>query len=179
MEFTLYYKGLIRSKATISHKQVIRAEVHKQLLELWKLPPLDKHQCWLKDDSRKNKLRNSDRRFRFLVTKQLRMYVDLRVQFLVPPKSRSFKDIDNKLKTLFDSLRVPGRNEIPRGWRPKSSERPLVCLLEDDELIYKVDIDTDYLLDSNAFHDENHMICLINVKIKGNTFDEEYGDLIV
>ena len=56
-------------------------------------------------------------------------------------------DIDNRLKTLFDALRIPGpdTNELA-GSTPQEGENPLYCLLEDDKLITHVAVDTDTLL---------------------------------
>ena len=43
-------------------------------------------------------------------------------------------DLDNRLKVLFDALRIPrGRVAIfPGGDSPKTTEMPLCCLLEND-----------------------------------------------
>jgi hypothetical protein len=56
-------------------------------------------------------------------------------------------DIDNRLKTLFDALRIPGpdANELG-GCLPEADEDPLYCLLEDDALITEVAVKTDVLL---------------------------------
>jgi len=43
-------------------------------------------------------------RFAFLVAKKLDMYAELYVDVLIPKGSTSFKDIDNKLKTVCDAL---------------------------------------------------------------------------
>jgi hypothetical protein len=56
-------------------------------------------------------------------------------------------DIDNRLKTLFDALRYPDKSqEIPADWRPVVGEDPLFCLLEDDRLVTRVNVETDRLL---------------------------------
>ena len=57
-------------------------------------------------------------------------------------------DIDNRLKTLFDALKVPKESlAIPPEDKPKDVETPFFCLLEDDNLITKVSVVTDRLLE--------------------------------
>jgi hypothetical protein len=48
-------------------------------------------------------------------------------------------DLDNRLKTLFDALSVPNKEQVVDD--PTMVEQ-VYCLLEDDRLITKVDIDT-------------------------------------
>ncbi len=58
-------------------------------------------------------------------------------------------DLDNRLKTLFEALRVP-QNENEVIPRPKDSMEPnwfVLCLLEDDALITRLTIRTDRLLE--------------------------------
>jgi len=57
-------------------------------------------------------------------------------------------DLDNRLKSLFDGLRIPhNENELPKcGVAPASGTR-CFCLLEDDALITKVTINTYQLLE--------------------------------
>lgn len=181
MEFKLFYKGKLASNDDPAGKNKIRRCFHKQLAELWKLPPLSNHLPeWLGSDSKLNHSVNR-KKFVFLVAKSLNMYAELSIQVLMPQKSISFKDIDNKLKTLFDALHAPrNATELPQNWRPNKTERPLFCLLEDDELIYKIDVDTEYLLAADYFKvNRKETLWIINVKIKGNCFDKEYMDLIV
>ncbi len=59
-------------------------------------------------------------------------------------------DIDNRVKTLIDSLRMPGAEELPDAVTPTPDEEPFYVLLEDDKLITKMSVDTDRLLEPNA-----------------------------
>jgi hypothetical protein len=57
-------------------------------------------------------------------------------------------DIDNRLKTLFDALKVPREpNALPPDDVPGIGEMPFFCLLGDDRLITRVNVDTDALLE--------------------------------
>jgi len=56
-------------------------------------------------------------------------------------------DIDNRLKVLFDGLRIPvDCGEIPNSWIPEENEKPLFCLLDDDKIITTLNVTTDRLL---------------------------------
>lgn len=55
-------------------------------------------------------------------------------------------DLDNRVKTLLDALRIPDMGEI-RGARPTESKDELIyCLLEDDKYVTGVNIETRQLL---------------------------------
>jgi len=54
-------------------------------------------------------------------------------------------DIDNRLKTLLDSLSIPSVQQLPRDPETDSDVR-LYCLLEDDRLVTRVDVRNDRLL---------------------------------
>ncbi len=58
-------------------------------------------------------------------------------------------DLDNRLATIFDALKVPKSvNEFGRAVPvPDAGEVPFYCLLEDDKLITRVGVDTDILLE--------------------------------
>ncbi|HEV2232791.1 MAG TPA: hypothetical protein VGV68_05225 [Terriglobia bacterium] len=85
-----------------------------------------------------------------LVTEDLSVACGLEVLFLRPDSPGQIVksgDIDNRLKTLFDALRLPmDANELGRYTSPSEDEKPFYCLLEDDRLISKVSIETDTLL---------------------------------
>jgi len=56
-------------------------------------------------------------------------------------------DIDNRMKTIFDALRMPsGKDELGGYDTPSKGEDPFFCLLEDDSLISQASIETDTLL---------------------------------
>lgn len=74
-------------------------------------------------------------------------------------------DIDNRLKVLFDALRVPkSAAEIPTGG-PARGENPFFCLLEDDSLITEVKVVTDQLLtDAGSGDSSNDVHLVIHVR---------------
>jgi hypothetical protein len=55
-------------------------------------------------------------------------------------------DIDNRIKTLIDALRIPEANERYAQKKPLADEKPFFCLLEDDKLITKLSVESDQIL---------------------------------
>ena len=88
--------------------------------------------------------------FAVLVLTRYKLVAELDILLLRPEDPGAIlqrADIDNRLKTLFDALRRPvTAQEIPAEWSAPPEERPLHCLLDDDRLITRVNIDTDRLL---------------------------------
>ena len=180
MRFTLSYKGVIPTKEYNKLKHDIRLEFDKQLMNLLKIPPLKKHPEWFKmpyPEELYKKVGNND--FIHLVTNKLNMFVNLKIQIYSKYRNRSFKDIDNKLKIIFDALQVPReKKNIPSSWNSKLNDRPILCLLSDDRLIYSLKVDTDYILDTNLLKTEE-LFVIIKVEIKSNVFNSKFADLFV
>jgi len=89
--------------------------------------------------------------FRFvpLVTEDLCLQCSLEILFLRPSDSGTLiqgGDLDNRLKTLFDGLRLPENMDELAGAVPEADETPFFCLLQDDKLISEVKVTTDNLL---------------------------------
>lgn len=53
-------------------------------------------------------------------------------------------DIDNRIKTLLDALRMPSPDEENK--YPTPAQGPVFCLMESDTLVSRLNIDTDRLL---------------------------------
>jgi hypothetical protein len=126
--------------------------LHLQLRELWDHEPLSNHRDkWL--DPRPDGdieigralCRTGTHTFVALVKNDLRLVAELDILMLRPKRPGGIvqgADIDNQLKTLFDALRYPEKiQEISAGWTPSAEEDPLFCLLEDDRLITRVNVD--------------------------------------
>jgi hypothetical protein len=75
-------------------------------------------------------------------------------------------DIDNRLKTLFDALRMPTNlSEAPGG--PAAEEKPFYVLLEDDNLITHISVETDTLLERVGTEwDENDVRLVLSVDLR-------------
>jgi len=102
-----------------------------------------------------------------LINSRLRTVAKLDIIFLRPEEPGSIVskggDIDNRLKTLFDALKMPREsNDLPVGAIPDPSECPFFCLLEDDNLITEISVRTDRLLHPVASRAE--VVLIIHVK---------------
>jgi hypothetical protein len=166
MEFTLVYRGELDSNGPLKQKQEIRRVFHKQLCEFWKEAVITD----LSNPSRDG-LFHKVGSFRFfpLVMGGRREVAELEILLLRPePIGRLIVqggDIDNRLKTLFDALRMPKTvDEISKGDSPSSGEDPFFCLLEDDSLISAVSVSTDRLLEPGV--EKKFVQLLIKVRIK-------------
>jgi hypothetical protein len=86
--------------------------------------------------------------FQPLVRKSLDLACGIRILFLRKEEPGSIihnmGDVDNRIKTLFDGLRMPKKGDPTIDGGPCAD--PLYCLLEDDSLITDCDIRTDRLL---------------------------------
>lgn len=74
---------------------------------------------------------------------------------------RSGGDLDNRIKTLFDGLRVPSADETKVGM---PAADPCFCLLEDDSLISTFAVRTDRLL-TDPQRSEHRVLLVIEVKL--------------
>ena len=114
-----------------------------------------------------------------LVNNRLKLYCGLDVIFLrrdMPgaPLIRSGGDIDNRLKVLFDALRIPENCEELTGATKESDEDPyFYCLLEDDALISELTVTTDTLLTPYEAGQESDVHLIIKVKVRPFDFSFE------
>jgi hypothetical protein len=80
--------------------------------------------------------------------------------------SRGGGDIDNRIKVLFDALRITENASELCGAKPEDGEDPFFCLLEDDSLISEVTITTDRLLTPREGGEAiNDVLMVIHVKV--------------
>jgi hypothetical protein len=69
-------------------------------------------------------------------------------------------DIDNRIKVLFDGLKIPEVLNDLGGMPIEADEDPFFCLLEDDKLITRVSVTTDRLLQPLAADENIHDVFL-------------------
>jgi hypothetical protein len=119
------------------------------------------------------------RQFWPLVRESFALTCTLRILFLrkeEPGKVYQGGDLDNRLKTLFDSLSAPNADQIVAD---ATISDPIHCLLENDRLITRIDIDTHRLLaaQSNSKH-EVKLIIEVDVRVaQSRTYNHPFlGD---
>jgi hypothetical protein len=112
-----------------NHPRVLNAGGPIDLLDLCE--PIDKHGAW----------------FRPLVRESYALHCGLKVTFLrqeAPGKVYQAGDLDGRMKTLLDALAMPQHKEQILGKATKFD--PIFCLLEDDNLISGLQIESERLL---------------------------------
>jgi hypothetical protein len=173
VEFTLCYRGPLkattRTSTRMQHKHDdLRKHFHLQLKALWQQEPLSSHRMFL-DPSEDGNVLHAVEPFQLVATvsSRLQMVADLAITMLRPEPPGSIVtqsgDIDNRLKTLLDALKVPTRDEVPSNATPESGEPLFFCLLEDDDLNTSLDIRTDRLLDPA---NPSEVLLLLHVKTR-------------
>lgn len=90
-------------------------------------------------------------RFAPLVCEEFSLLCSLDILFLrrdFPLGVISAGDLDNRVKTLIDTLRMPkGAQELAGHETPEPGEDPFFCLLEDDDLVTSLSVESGMLLD--------------------------------
>jgi hypothetical protein len=189
--------GASRSDTRAILKHEIRCEFHPQLKRLWETNrglthiaksylvrwlqshPEDKATFNGSDEQRKHfglrhlaeKWSKAGHGFIPLITEDLCFRCSLDILFLRPEESgmviRS-GDLDNRLKTLFDALRLPKNADEMGGAAKSVGEEPTYCLLEDDSLISEVRVNADQLLllPHQSEINANDVFLVIDVKMQ-------------
>jgi hypothetical protein len=156
MQFTLHYRGDLKSNAKPEFKHELRRHFHLQMKKQWQLEPLKSFNDFLERQSGSDEISVLRELHGFvfapLVCQRLYLVAELDIRMLWPQAAgaiiTSGGDIDNRLKTLLDSLKMPSEpTALPKGIVPQQGEMPFFCLLEDDSLVTRLSVETDYLLE--------------------------------
>src|SRR5260221_3055411 len=197
MDFRLTYEGELMARGGgADHKHEVRKVFHKQLKRLWDVHPILKHwsspgtspnmgyspisQEWTaggpsKRDYLADKFRIGDYRFVPMATEDQGLVVSLNILFLrsgAPGEILRSADLDGRLKTLIDALRMPTQvNELGLKYQsPGRDEEPFFCLMQDDKLVGNVSVTTDLLLKpspaSHGFHDTHDARVVVAVSLR-------------
>jgi hypothetical protein len=163
LEFRLVYGGRLlgagKNDTRSEHKHEIRRIFHDQLRIFWqKNTNLREWECPNEKTGKRGKVwENAAEHFQLngigyvpLSFDGLGVACKLDILMLRPeaPGQTLIKggDIDNRLKTLFDALRIPKVGEVAELPTDEDGRNPFFCLLEDDSLINHISVTTDLLL---------------------------------
>jgi hypothetical protein len=188
VEFRLLYRGPLRatqrdpqpgSNAPTRHWQLkhkMRLAFSRQLRAIWRDTPfLAQNQ---KPDGSKayhiERLAANNQvppwKFVPLVTHELQLLcgIDVVLLRLDHPGGPIWSgDVDNRLKTIVDALKMPGASDgyvqISEGLE---TDNPLFCLLEDDKLLSSAAVETAKLLDAPDEADQAYANVSITVRIR-------------
>ena len=197
MEFALKYRGLLPAASAgnkrVPEKHQIRRYLHHQLAAFWKKDPRfsgidpSKLQRAVRTEGHFDVPRPIPdfrdkwfyhvplRGIQFvpLITHVHEAHCHLAIRFYRRDKPGEIisadGDLDNRLKTLFDALRMPhSEGELPK--ENLLGESPFFCLLDDDALITKLSIETFALLTPPEADDDGGYVELeIGVQIRAMT----------
>jgi hypothetical protein len=197
MQFRLTYEGPLHGSFNRDkrpeEKHAIRKKLHPQLRRLWELTPHLKAMTHPPFEpvtvnappriSRAKFLAENFSRlggqFVPLVTEGLSLWCGLEVLFLrcgKPGKIYERGDIDNRMKTMLDALKMPDKlEELGDHKFPDVDEDPFYCLLEDDGLISKLTVETDTLLEplSGGIPSESDARLVLTVTLRPIIFNWE------
>ena len=151
MKIVLLYKGRLNSNGDKNDKGKIRDQVHPQIKKCWDKWPLSVHKGSYLDTTKDSHCIRviGGNIFSPLVTSSLQITCSLSIHLLIPRQRSSLLnangDLDNRIKTLIDGLRMPKNiNEIHDNFECPIS--PYCTLLEDDSLVTEISIKSDELL---------------------------------
>jgi hypothetical protein len=179
-------QGAGSGQSRIDEKHAIRRQLHRQLRELWHTHTTLRRHTAPTTHTRKlivPDLRDDESQQATMLDWILRDYSKFNYRFvpLVNNKNgiacaldilflrrdapgnliESGGDIDNRIKVLFDGLRVPQYNSEVDKFTPQEGENPFFVLLEDDKLITEVKVTTDRLLTPPETDESVHDVHLV------------------
>ena len=187
MDFMLRYRGPLPSVGSPRDKHAIREIVHSQLENLCAQEPLlaDAKAEDLPVATLKGRAVDVPRPlktmyftvavdgFNFvpLIHRPHELVCSLDILFLRRERPGAIithgGDLDNRLKTLFDALRMPHDSTELAGVVPGSGPKRMYCLLEDDSLITQVSVNTQQLLEPlTEGEDSSTVELLIHVRVQ-------------
>jgi hypothetical protein len=156
MKFWLTYEGDLHAAGNAERKQAIRRQFRPQLAQLYEVDPVlqvwvRQHEAGMLSPIADFAVKDRPFQFRPLVRIRENMTATLKILLLeheYRPLIRARKgDLDNRVKTLVDALRMPDLpQEISATDKPRQSETPFHCLLETDALVRGICVETGKLL---------------------------------
>ena len=173
MQFRLHYRGELRSNGNAKHKWELRAHFHAQIQRLWQQEPLQGISKYIDPNYQPSDcylgINRGPKLFYPIVSETIWTVAELEILLLRPGNPGSISvgggDIDNRLKTLLDSLRVPDINDdcskcpIP--------DATIFCLLQDDKLVTRLSVDTDRLLECDETK-PNEVILIVKAHVRAS-----------
>jgi hypothetical protein len=176
VRFTLIYDGTLITKARAPEKERVRQVLRPQLCDLWRYPPLPESNFGRVGHTNGLFIERHGMTYLPLVTRQLKTLAHLDVLLLRPqPRGSVIQrrgDIDNQLKVLLDALSIPSTPPI----EPASDlpEDVMHVLLEDDDRVGKLTVETDRLLDRS---DPERAVAIIRVTLASD--EPTYGNQLL
>ena len=178
MRFTLTYRGPLPPSGKPVDKQAIRDQLEPQIRELWTHEPLvgraSRMSVHPTPEGEVSALHETQAGwFQTIISAEFGLIAELDILMLRPELPGgiviSGGDIDNRLKTLFDGLRPPLSVQESRLQSPPTPAHPFHVLLSDDELITRVNVETDRLLAAPT-RDVVHVVIRVTTRVRRAMF---------
>ena len=196
MEFRLVLRGHLPpdKRGTVPVKHRIRQELHPQLRTLWQQHPalrgaFDPKMNLRKkgQQSRIEELASDNDKFGFrfvplVKKKDFACALDILLLRRQEP-FRTFDpvgDLDGRVKTLIDGLRMPQVHQEVGDYKPAPDENPFFCLMDDDSAIFDFKVKVHRLLvPAEPEEPERDIVAIIGVRVTtfgGNAIAYLSGD---
>lgn len=177
MKFRLLYEGPIApwKKGNLDTIHDIRMKIYPQMKALWDFPPIstENKAKWLRyqppvDDGDHSIFeRRGTETFAPLISGRVNLQCELDITFLRQQAPGQLigdgGDIDNRVKTLLDALSVPTPAQASHFTGPGTE--PIFCLLQDDLLVTRINVETDRLLRPAS---ERDLVAIIQVTLRAS-----------
>jgi hypothetical protein len=181
--------GSARSDPRTKHKHEIRRVFHRQLSRFWRNSAFLSKAKFVDGIPLSERLANNYSRcgYRWVPLVKEGMLCDINVLFLrsdAPGALVKSGDIDNRIKTLLDALRMPTKVDELGGYTtPLETEDPFFVLLDDDKNISSLSVDTDAMLEPLAGKEtidvnDARLVITIGVRTYDVWFDTGHGDMV-
>ena len=182
MEFRLVLRGHLPpdKRGTVPVKHAIRRELHPQLRTLWQQHPALRGAFDPKTNlrqkgqqSRIEELANDNDKFGFrfvplVKKKDFACALDILLLRRQEP-FRAFDpvgDLDGRVKTLIDGLRMPQHPQEVADYKPAPDEDPFFCLMDDDSAIFNFQVTVDRLLvPAEPQELERDVVAIVGVRV--------------
>jgi len=190
MDFVLRYRGPLHANGNTRERHSIRQAIHRQLAELCAQEPLlhAAQEADLPEGNLRSRQVEVPRPlktmfytislcgFQFvpIINRPHELACSLDILMLRREKPGAIishgGDLDNRLKTLFDALRMPHHESELGGIESPAEKERVYCLLEDDALITKVSVNTQQLLEPLSSGESNSTVELLMHVIVQKTY---------
>jgi hypothetical protein len=178
MEFRLIFRGSLPpdKRRTVAAKHAIRRELHPQLRTLWQQHPAlrgsfepDKKKGISRIEELARRYSHSGFRFVPLVKKE---HFACALNILLLRRQQPYRafepvgDLDGRIKTLIDGLRMPHAAQEIGNNKPAEDENPFFCLMDDDSAIFSFRVTVDRLLvPPQPQEAHKNIVALIDIRV--------------
>jgi hypothetical protein len=198
MRFRLIYEGPLHATQNdpsngqrwpvkgVAQKHAIRQKFHAQLKELWstnkflakakRVPLRGPHRQMLMAEAMAHDFEINGFRFAPLVCERWDLQCSLDILFLRRDSASSVMsagDLDNRIKTLIDTLRMPMNSSELAGMSPAADENPFFVLMENDNLVTRLSVETDRFFNGSTDLAQVSLVVTVDLRPAHTTFDNE------